>query len=82
MVSEMGTKDMRHNHDVLPDHFFDNPSPGNSPPVNREKFNNLIGMYYKLKGWDQDGLPTRLKLEEMDLKDVADELEKRNLLGK
>lgn len=82
MVREMGTKDMRHDHDVLPDHFFDNPSPGNSPPVDREKFNDLMGMYYKLKGWDQDGLPTRLKLEEMDLKDVADELEKRNLLGK
>jgi len=82
MVREMGTKDMRHDHDVLPDHFFDNPSPGNSPPVDREKFNDLMGIYYQLKGWDQDGLPTRLKLEEMDLKDVADELEKRNLLGK
>ena len=83
MVREMGTRDMRHDHDVLPDHFFDNPSPSTkAPPVDREKFNNLMGMYYKLKGWDQDGLPTRLKLEEMDLKDVADELEKRNLLGK
>ncbi len=83
MVREMGTRDMRHDHDVLPDHFFDNPSPSTkAPPVDREKFNDLMGMYYKLKGWDQDGLPTRLKLEEMDLKDVADELEKRNLLGK
>jgi len=83
MVREMDTRDMRHDHDVLPDHFFDNPSPSTkAPPVDREKFDGLMGIYYELKGWDQDGLPTRLKLEEMDLKDVADELEKHNLLGK
>lgn len=82
-MREMGTKDMRHAHDVLPDYFFDNPSPSTkAPPVDRDKFDGLMGIYYKLKGWDQDGLPTRLKLEEMDLKDVADELKKRNLLGK
>jgi len=83
MVKEMGTGDMRHDHDVLPDHFFDNPSPSSgAPPVDREKFDELKGMYYQLKGWDERGLPTRLKLEEIDLKDVADDLQGCGLLGK
>lgn len=46
-----------------------------------KKFDDLMGMYYQLKGWDQDGLPTRWKLEELDIKDVADDLEERGLLG-
>lgn len=83
MVREMDTRNMRHDHDVLPEHFFLNPSPSsNAPPVDREKFDALMGMYYRLKGWDKDGLPTRSKLEELDLKEIADDLEKRGLLGK
>jgi aldehyde:ferredoxin oxidoreductase len=82
MVREMGSRDMRHDHDVLPEHFFINPSPGSdAPPVDREKFDELLGMYYQLKGWDESGLPTRSKLEELDLKDVADSLEDDGLLG-
>ena len=83
MVREMGTRDMRHDHDVLPEHFFINPSPSsNAPPVDRKRFDALLSMYYQLKGWDEDGLPTRTKLEEMDLKDVAGDLEKHGLLGR
>jgi aldehyde:ferredoxin oxidoreductase len=33
--------------------------------------------FYKLRGWDlTTGVPTRATLESLDLKDVADELEK------
>lgn len=82
MVREMGTRDMRRGHDVPPDHFFENPSPSsNAPPLDRKKFDALMRTYYQLKGWDEDGLPTRSKLEELYLKDVADELERRGLLG-
>ena len=48
----------------------------------KERFEALRGMYYKFRGWDEDGLPTRSKLEELGLKDVADGLEKSGLLGK
>ena len=68
MVREMGTRDMRHKHDVLPEHFFENPSPATgAPPLDRDKFDSLMNMYYELKGWDKDGLPTRSKLEELDI---------------
>jgi len=83
LVSEMNTKDMARDHDALPDHYFENRCPTTqSPPVDRRKFEALKGMYYKLQGWDEHGLPTRAKLEELGLKDVADELGKRGLLGK
>jgi aldehyde:ferredoxin oxidoreductase len=37
--------------------------------------------YYGLRGWDvPSGLPTKAKLRELELADVADDLEKRRLL--
>jgi aldehyde:ferredoxin oxidoreductase len=37
--------------------------------------------YYELRGWDvESGLPTRAKLEELKLNDVAADLEERGLL--
>ncbi len=41
---------------------------------------NLLMTYYKFKGWNQDGVPTRERLEELDLVDVAQVLEERGLL--
>ncbi|MBI5590839.1 MAG: aldehyde dehydrogenase [Deltaproteobacteria bacterium] len=40
----------------------------------------LLSTYYKFKGWNMDGVPTREKLEELDLGYVADDLEKRGIL--
>lgn len=44
--------------------------------LNPEGFQELKDEYYKLRGWDAaTGLQTRRKLEEIGLKDVADEIE-------
>jgi aldehyde:ferredoxin oxidoreductase len=40
----------------------------------------LLSTYYRFKGWNHDGIPTREKLEELDLGYVADDLEKRGIL--
>ena len=49
--------------------------------VDREKFEDMKSEYYELRGWDvETGLPTRAKLEELDLRDVAADLEGRGLL--
>ncbi|HPH41925.1 MAG TPA: aldehyde ferredoxin oxidoreductase C-terminal domain-containing protein [Syntrophorhabdaceae bacterium] len=40
----------------------------------------LLSTYYEFKGWNMDGIPTRKKLEELDLGYVADDLEKRGIL--
>ncbi len=41
---------------------------------------NLLTTYYKFKGWSYDGIPTKEKLQELDLGYVAEDLEKRGIL--
>ncbi|HNT43179.1 MAG TPA: aldehyde ferredoxin oxidoreductase C-terminal domain-containing protein, partial [Syntrophorhabdaceae bacterium] len=41
---------------------------------------NLMSAYYTFKGWNQDGVPTKERLNELDLGYVAEDLEKRGLL--
>jgi aldehyde:ferredoxin oxidoreductase len=44
-------------------------------PIDRDKFEALKDRYYERRGWDiKTGWPKRAKLEELGLKDVADEL--------
>lgn len=51
--------------------------------IDRSKFESLKDAYYEARGWDlETGRPTRKKLEELDLKDVADQLDKDGLLPK
>ncbi len=42
---------------------------------------NLLSTYYKFKGWNMDGTPTKAKLEELDLGYVAEDLTKRGILS-
>ena len=50
--------------------------------LDRAEFEHAKTEYYGLRGWDPaTGYPTREKLEELDLADVADDLAARGLLG-
>ncbi|MFC2022681.1 aldehyde ferredoxin oxidoreductase N-terminal domain-containing protein [Chloroflexota bacterium] len=40
----------------------------------------LLDEYYKFKGWDNDGIPTKKTLEELDLGYVAEDLEQRGII--
>jgi aldehyde:ferredoxin oxidoreductase len=42
----------------------------------------LLSAYYRFKGWNQNAIPTRWRLEELDLGYVADELEELGILEK
>jgi aldehyde:ferredoxin oxidoreductase len=54
----------------------------NGVTLDNAKFAELLEEFYELRGWDKaTGRPTREKLEELDLRDVADELEKLGLIG-
>ncbi|MFQ6076672.1 MAG: aldehyde ferredoxin oxidoreductase N-terminal domain-containing protein [Candidatus Bathyarchaeia archaeon] len=90
IVREWGTRDIRGEHDTLPGYFFAIPPSEEPPrfprkepkPLDKEGFERLKDYYYEISGWDvKTGLPTRKKLEELDLKEVADELEGLGLLG-
>jgi aldehyde:ferredoxin oxidoreductase len=44
-----------------------------------EKFNQMLDEYYELRGWNKEtGIPTRKKLEELGLNEIADELDRLN----
>ncbi|NIM98167.1 MAG: hypothetical protein GTO24_08835, partial [candidate division Zixibacteria bacterium] len=50
---------------------------------NREDLERAKDEFYQLCGWDAaTGIPTRNKLEEVDLKEVADDLQNRGILTK
>ncbi len=40
----------------------------------------LLDAYYKFKGWDNDGIPTKETLQELDLGYVAEDLEQRGII--
>ncbi|MGZ3494613.1 MAG: aldehyde ferredoxin oxidoreductase N-terminal domain-containing protein [Thermodesulfobacteriota bacterium] len=40
----------------------------------------LLDAYYKFKGWDKQGIPTKETLQELDLAYVAEDLEKRGII--
>lgn len=49
--------------------------------VDREKFEKMLDEYYELRGWDvRTGLQTKAKLRELQLEDVARDLEPRRLI--
>jgi aldehyde:ferredoxin oxidoreductase len=68
-------------HDKIPERILKEPVP--RPPAKGQIFelNKLLDDYYKVRGWDtKTGLPTREKLEELGLRDVASTLEKLGML--
>jgi len=41
----------------------------------------LLDAYYKMKGWDSEGIPTRAFLRELDMDYVGEDLEQRGIIG-
>jgi aldehyde:ferredoxin oxidoreductase len=61
------------------DYTFERKDAQGNDLVNKEGFLQVRDYYYEQRGWI-DGVPTRATLEKHDLKDVADDLERRGLL--
>ena len=47
--------------------------------IDPEKWEIMLDDYYRLRGWNSNGVPGKKKLAELGLESVADELEKLNL---
>ena len=41
----------------------------------------MLDEYYRLRGWNEQGVPTREKLRELGIEDVADSLERSGAYG-
>jgi len=68
--------------DTFPERFLKEPM--EDGPVKGTGYFELEPMlddYYKARGWDNAGIPTRKTLDSLDLSSVADELEKLNKLA-
>lgn len=67
---------VRRSDDALPRKFFEQPlkkGKYEGAILDKEKFEQMKDEYYELRGWDKStGIPTKEKLEELGLKDVAD----------
>ncbi len=46
--------------DTLPERFFE------SGGLDRVEFEKALDEYYRLRGWDENGVPTREKLKELN----------------
>jgi len=72
--------------DTWPDRFYTEPlpeGPAKGAVLSRDTIERLLDEYYELRGWEQTtGLPTREKLIELGLHDIADELLKLGKLPK
>ena len=72
--------------DIIPERFFTEPLKGGGPSagavVDRGKFDHILDEYYEDRKFDvKTGLPTRAGLDDLGLKDIADDLEARGRLG-
>ena len=72
--------------DIIPQRFFNEPLKGDPPSagavVEKDKFEKILDEYYEARKFDvKTGLPTRRGLEDLGLKDIADELENLGKLG-
>ena len=78
-VREFG-KNWSREMDYPPARWFDEPLEKGAlkgARLDRAKYEVMLKMYYRKRGWDGRGVPTKSTLEKLNLKDVANELKKR-----
>ncbi len=70
----------RREHDKLPRRFMEEPiksGPSKGQVITREMLDNMLDQYYEFRGWDKEtGIPTRERLIELGLEDVAEDMKK------
>ena len=65
--------------DYPPKRWFDEPltkGPLKGAHLDRDMYDKLLQTYYKKRGWDENGIPTRTTMEQLQLNEEAAELEK------
>ena len=85
-IRDMGTKEMRAQHDTIPDWVFMDakdkaPFTQGTIRMDKEDIKSAMDMYYEEMGWDKKtGSPTAATYKRLGLANVAVELTKRGLL--
>lgn len=72
--------------DTLPKRLAEDPLPDGpykGETIGKQVLEEMLDYWYRLRDWDKDsGIPTRRKLEELDLHHAANDLERLGLLGR
>jgi aldehyde:ferredoxin oxidoreductase len=66
--------------DIPPARWFEEPltkGPFKGTKLNRTKYEVMLQRYYRKRGWDERGIPTKTTLKKLGLEDVAKQLGKR-----
>jgi aldehyde:ferredoxin oxidoreductase len=85
-IRDMGTKEMRAQHDTIPEWVFKDssdkaPFTKGTIRMNKDDMKIAMEMYYEEMGWDKKtGAPTSVTYQRLGLGKVADELNKKGLL--
>ena len=85
-IRDMGSKEMRTQHDTMPDWVFKDPADKapfaqGTNRMDKEDIKLAMDMYYEEMGWDKKtGSPTAAAYRKLGLGMVVDELAKRGLL--
>jgi aldehyde:ferredoxin oxidoreductase len=53
--------------DALPPRLINEPIPAGPSKGEVSRLNEMLPLYYKLRGWDENGVPTPEKLHELGL---------------
>ncbi len=75
-VREFGQK-WSSNMDMVPNRWFNEPltkGPFKGAKLDKSKYEAMLQMYYKKRGWDSRGIPTKSTLSKLGLSDVAQAL--------
>ena len=75
---------VRRKDDMLPKRVREMPKFGKwaKPEAAIVNYNQMLNEYYKERGWNENGIPTKEKLKELGLADAAEKLEKLGILKK
>jgi aldehyde:ferredoxin oxidoreductase len=69
----------RREHDRLPPRFLEEPitsGPSSGMAITRQMLDDLLDQYYEFRGWDKKtGIPTRERLVQLGLEDIARDME-------
>jgi aldehyde:ferredoxin oxidoreductase len=71
---------IRRKDDRPPEKYFRDPPPQPYFRLDRDKFNKMIDEYYKLRGWNSEGIPSKDELDRLGLNHVRQTLEEKGLL--
>jgi len=66
---------IRRKDDTLPERFFfEEATPRGIKGLDRDKFQMMLDEYYRFRGWDGQGTPTKKKLDELNLSYIAEQI--------